>query len=361
MKRIREIWPEFTPDEALEREYVYHDAWDAPIAVSGLVPDDDREYCRLPRDLVGRVNDGVAVLAWHTAGACVRFATDAPSLCVAAALRGPELMNHMAVSGQSGADLYLEGDEGWRRVGPIRPDIRPEGAGIRPWLSLKAVLPGEGMRTCCLYLPLYNGVKKLLIGLPAGARLEAPRARRYEAPVVFYGSSITQGGCASNAGSCFSAILGRRLDANVYNLGFSGSARGEDSIAAYIASLKMSAFVLDYDHNAPSVEHLMNTHEKLFKTVRAAQKDLPVVIVSKPDFDTNPEDAARRRAVVRRTWENARAAGDDRVWFVDGETLFGTTDRELCTVDGCHPNTLGFLRMADAIEPALREALNAAK
>lgn len=100
----------------------------------------------------------------------------------------------------------------------------------------------------------------------------------------------------------------------------------------------------------------MATHERLFRTVRRAQPNLPIVMLSRPDVDGDP-NADARRAVVRRTWENAKATGDEKVWFVDGATLFGKTDRDLCTVDGCHPNALGSLRMADAVEPFLREAL----
>ena len=119
----------------------------------------------------------------------------------------------------------------------------------------------------------------------------------------------------------------------------------------------MSAFILDYDHNAPSEEHLLRTHEPFFRTIREAQPDLPIVIVSKPDFDTNPVINAARRDIIRATYDHAVASGDRHVAFVDGETLFGTSDRDLCTVDGTHPNDLGFCRMAAALEPVLRSMI----
>jgi hypothetical protein len=124
-----------------------------------------------------------------------------------------------------------------------------------------------------------------------------------------------------------------------------------------MAGLEMSVFVCDYDHNAPNPEHLEATHERFFKIVRARRPELPIVMVSKPDFNKGDE---RRRAVIRRTWENALAAGDRNAYFVDGETLFGTKDRDCCTVDGCHPEDLGFYRMAENIHPALRKALGLA-
>ena len=128
-------------------------------------------------------------------------------------------------------------------------------------------------------------------------------------------------------------------------------------MARHIAGLPMSVFVMDYDHNAPTLEHLQDTHEPFFRTVRSMQPKLPILLISQPDYDKNPAMAQKRRAVIRRTYENALAAGDRHVWMLDGETLFGTTDRELCTVDGTHPNDRGFLRMADAITPVLRQML----
>ncbi len=358
MKRIQEIWPTYQPNEELAAAFIFRDAWEAPMKLHGLDPEGEPGvFHRLPEAVAKASNEGVVWHAQDNAGACLRFATDAKEICVAAALRAPLAMNHMTVCGQSGVELYMEHEDGrYTQIGVGRPNIA-QNAPIDPWIEQKFVLPGEGLRTFCLYLPLYNGMKKLLVGFPDGAAVAEPRTRRFEKPILFYGSSITQGGCATKPGACYSAILGRRLDANVRNLGFSGSAKAEEAMIEYLAAQEMCAFVLDYDHNAPSPEHLRNTHEKLFKAVRAAQPELPVIMVTKPDFENDP-NAITRREIVHQTWVNALAAGDKKVWFVDGETLFGPTDRDLCTVDGCHPNTLGFLRMADYIEPALRKALN---
>ena len=196
-----------------------------------------------------------------------------------------------------------------------------------------------------------------MLGFLPDARVEKGRTPRIEKPIVFYGSSITQGGCAAKVGSCYTTLLCRRLDAAQINLGFSGSGRGEENMARYIASLDMSAFVLDYDHNAPTVEHLEKTHEKFFNIVREAHPDLPIVMMSKPDFDSNREGNALRRNVIARTYAHALEKGDKNVWFINGESFFGNHDRELCTVDGCHPTSLGFVRMADVVEAVLRPVL----
>ncbi len=189
------------------------------------------------------------------------------------------------------------------------------------------------------------------------ARVEAPTPYELGRPMVFYGSSITEGGCASRAANAYSALLSKWLDADYMNLGFSGSAKGEPELAAYIAGLEMSVFVYDYDHNAPDPEHLEKTHEPFFRTIRQAQPELPVLFLTKPDFDLDPAAAMLRRSIILRTCENARASGDQNVYFIDGETYFGSKDREACTVDGCHPNDLGFMRMAETIYPVLQNIL----
>ena len=140
------------------------------------------------------------------------------------------------------------------------------------------------------------------------------------------------------------------------NLGFSGSARGEEAICQYMASLDVSVFVVDYDHNAPSLEHLKATHYPLFKTFRDAHPGTPVVFVSKPDFRGDADSVARRAAIYE-TYRTAKENGDDNVYFIDGELLFAGEFRDSCTVDGCHPNDLGFFRMGMVIGEAVAKVL----
>ena len=196
-----------------------------------------------------------------------------------------------------------------------------------------------------------------MLGLPPQAQLLPGRTPQTEKPVVFYGSSVTQGACASKAGSCYTTLLARRLDAAQINLGFSGNAKGEEVIARYIASLDMSLFVYDYDYNAPSVEHLQATHEPFFRIIREAQPELPIVMVSRTGGGKRSADMDARREVILKTYHNALEAGDRKVWFVNGADLLGDTDLDLCSVDGAHPTDIGFLRMADGLEPLLREIL----
>ena len=355
MKTIAEIDPNFNLATEFPADAAFYDPREAPFRLYGLVPNAEGSFCRLPLEMLPQCSEGVQHLAFHLAGACVRFSTDSEYLAVLWELGESGNMAHFTPCGQSGMELFEETENGTVSVKNFLPQMRPEG-GCLLHQSALAPLRG-GMRHYALYLPLYNSVRSLLLGFAPGARVEPGRVPRFEAPLVFYGSSITQGGCAAKTGSCYTTLLARRLDAAQVNLGFSGNAHGEEVMARYIAGLKMSAFILDYDHNAPSVDHLRKTHEPFFRIVRKAQPELPVVLVSKPDFDGAPDENRVRRSIILQTYLNALAAGDRHVYFVDGESLFGRDDRDMCTVDGCHPTSLGFLRMADHLEPVLRRAL----
>ena len=208
------------------------------------------------------------------------------------------------------------------------------------------------MRQFTIWLPLYGGVESLEVGIEKGAKILAPMPHKIKKPVLFYGSSITQGGCASRPANAYTTMLCRELDAEQINLGFSGNAKGEIEIARDIASLNLAAFVFDYDYNAPTPEHLEKTHEPFFLEIRKKHPNLPIIILSRCSNMTD-----RRRDIVKQTYLNAVARGDKNVSFIDGAELFGTTDKKYPTVDGCHPNDLGFYLMFQRILPTLKETL----
>ena len=206
-----------------------------------------------------------------------------------------------------------------------------------------------------LQMPLYAKVESFYIGLSKGSTLEGwSEGYTREKPIVFYGSSITQGGCAATSGSDYASRISRRFDSDYINLGFSGSARGEDVMMDYIAGLDMGMFVYDYDHNSPSPEHLEKTHYKGYAKVRAAHPDVPIVMITRPDFIDKGEFVARRN-VVAATYQRALDEGDKNVYFIDGQKEFATFIRDECTVDGCHPNDLGFYRMAEVLGTVIEE------
>ena len=332
-------------------EFEWRNVQSQPFEIRGLAVAEGERFVRLPVEELPKYSEGVQLLSYHTAGGRVRFRTDSARVAVRVKSLNAGAMSHMPLTGSAGVDIY--------KNGAFAASVRPA-TGDGGWYEGVYTSPGK-MAQYEVNMPLYNGLTAMLIGLTPGAKLLAPEPYRYDKPIVYYGSSITQGGCASRPGNSYQGFLSRWLNADQINLGFSGNGRGEAEMAQYIAGLEMSAFVLDYDHNAPSAEHLERTHEAFFKIIRERHPLLPVVFVSKPDFDLDPVTNAPRREIIYRTYENARKNGDKHVYFVDGQTLFGEGDRDACTVDGCHPNDLGFYRMAQAIYPALKAGLESAE
>lgn len=331
---------------------------DAPISLHGIHSySPERGYMRIPAEIAKKVSPGVDWLSRNTAGGRIRFKTNSRNIAVKVYVTSDGIMPHITATGQSGLDIYTTENHISSYVQSLLPVFQKEDDGFS--YETIAYVDGE-MHNYTLNMPLYSDVKAIYIGLDEDALLEKAEDYAVKQPVLYYGSSITQGGCASRPGNAYEAVLSRIFDCDFINLGFSGNAKGEPIMAEYLASLDPCVFVLDYDHNAPDPEHLQKTHEPLFRTFRAAHPLTPVVMLSKPDFKPNA-DCLRRREIVRATFENARDAGDENVYFIDGETLFDGAFRDSCTVDGCHPNDLGFIRMAEKIAVVMKPLIEAVK
>ena len=345
--------------------FLYRNVKLSPFKLEGLpwFNENNQEYYRLPLSITEEhVNDGVLGYARHTAGVQVRFISNSPVIMIRATLVKSYDMNHMTRAGSAGFDSYFKrpGDESF-----IYNKTVLVNAGQKQVESVCGINPEKKMCEWIINFPLYGGVSNVEIGLPAGSTVLPPVEHKVKKPILFYGSSITQGCSASRPGNTYTAMLCRAVDAEQINLGFSGSAKGEAAMAELIAKLDLAAFVLDYDHNIPNLQHLLNTHEKFFKIIRQAHPELPIIIVSKPDFaylyNTAVQGDCERRDIIRQTWQNAINNGDRNVYFIDGETLFMDDLRDCCTVDGTHPNDLGFYRMYSTILPVLKKALNGDK
>ena len=340
-----------------EFDVTYTNVTAAPLKLEGMpwFEANGNEFYRIPKEIAPEYKEsGVFHLSHCTSGAAVRFVTDSKVVTLRGKLAHSLDMNHMPRAGSAGFDSYARTADGeWiykKTFQPNRDQIEFE--------ALIGLNNSGNMQEWLINFPLYGGVKIVEVGVEKNAVLQAAPAHKIAKPVLFYGSSITQGGCASRPGNNYTSMLCRAVDAEQINMGFSGSARGEESMAEAIASLDLAAFVYDYDHNAPSPEHLQKTHEKFFKIIRKKRPDLPVIMMNRCDYYDNA-DCRARRDIVRKTYENALAAGDKKVWFIDGETLFAGDLCDACTVDGCHPNDLGFFRMYAQVLPVLKEALAA--
>ena len=365
MPDITEIDPNFKTSVIPYDNTVWYDAMDERFSLHGLYdPRGTGRYMRLPLAFSAEplVNDGVKTLMFHTAGGRIRFATDSPYVAVAMELPGVGHMAHMPLTGSSGADIYFAPEGSADMV--CRKTIFPAIENGVPQTAFSGCgdNPVSGCAEVTIHLPLYNAVTRVYIGLAQGACIKPPRAFSVEKPVLFYGSSITQGGCASRPGNNYMNHVCRWLDADFINLGFSGSAKGELCVADYIASLDLSAFVMDYDHNAPDPEHLARTHYPFYRRVREAHPELPIVFISAPfpfpaSYIDHPYRFAERHDIILRSYLRGVDEGDKRLFFLDGMTLYADRDQDACTVDGCHPNDLGFYRFAQAVYPVLRKAL----
>ena len=314
---------------------------ESPLALYGVFMENGK-YRRMPEKTAAAVSKEVYALHANTAGGRLRFRTDSPWISVCAELDQVCRMSHFALTGSAGFDLYRRENGKFRYVGTFIPEYD-----MISRLQATVYTDTEGMQDYLIHFPLYTDVKSVLIGFKEGSGTADAEPYCPAAPFVTYGSSITQGGCASRPGNSYQNILSRRLNADHINLGFSGSALGEDPMMAYIAGLSMSAFILDYDFNAPTGEHLWKTHEKAYRTVRNQNPDLPILLLSRPRFYLNDEDR-ERLAIIRATYEKAKAEGDRNLYFITGTELMQYCGQE-GTVDGTHPTDFGFYSMAKVI------------
>ncbi len=343
MRRIEEIDANFKTDVFKQKENtVIYNVLEEPFRLYGLIPpaDQDDGFKRMPYDVAESVSEGVKGLNINSAGGRVRFKTNSSYIGILAKLGYIGKMGHFALTGSAGFDLY-KGDT-YRLT--LCPPFKIENELFGEINTMETELTDWTIN-----FPLYSQVKELYIILDKDATVEAPTPYRNEKPVVFYGSSITQGACASRPGTCYEAILSRNLNFDYINLGFSGNAKGEKEICDYIKNLDMSVFVYDYDHNAPTNEHLRLTHEPFFKEIRKYHPNIPIICLTKPASFFSSE--AERQQVILNTVNNAKAAGDNNVYYLNMKEYFDNAGiTNLATVDHNHPNDLGFFYMAKAVE-----------
>lgn len=351
-------------------DLVWHSVLTAPFALYGATySEEEGLFRRLPKAVAEATNPGVAHLSKQTAGVRVRFMTDSPYIAIHVEEEFEVPFSHMTVVGKCGVSLFADGEF----VKTVMPSYRQIVAGDSTLggngeVSFDGLLTpfGKGGRLYLaeIFFPLYSTVKRLYVGLKRDCALAEPRPYTHTVPVLFYGSSITQGGCASKPGDDYINRLSRMLDTDYINLGFSGSARAEAPIVEYLAEQNPSVFVMDYDHNAPNAEHLKATHYVLYETFRKKHPETPIVMMLMPTVEGHEERPwnASRRAEILASYERALASGDENVYLIDCYGVFGKRVQGECgTVDDCHPDSLGFLRMAEAVYPLLDKLLNGGK
>ena len=337
------------------QEIVYTDASEFPLY--GKVNDQtDGMYERLPSYLKGISRDPVWYLGTHSAGLFMRFRSNSTSIHVRWESTYNNTMTHMTDTGTKGLDLYALVDGEWRHVCSAQPQ------GAKSERKIIANMdPVE--REYMLYLSLYDGVKSVEIGVDQGATLLHPAvdSPKREKPIVMYGTSLLQGGCANRPGMAFTNIIGRRLDREVINLGFSGNAMLDMEIAQLMASVEdPGVFVLDYAPNA--WDYLIDEKgEDFFYVLREAHPEVPVIFIEDVIFPFTIfdnrilEEVTKKNNAQKRLYEKLKKAGEKNIYYIGAEGMIGE-DGE-ATVDGTHFTDLGAMRYVDHVLPTIRKAL----
>lgn len=324
----------------------FYDVAQRPFKIYG-VHKENGVFVRMKKEIAKSVSEGVAALNFNTAGGRLRFKTNARRIVLKCKTELGRVMIHMPETGRCGFDLYADGAYYNTFIPPL---------GFKNGYLSEVSFSVAEMRDIVINFPLYNGVSELYVGLEEGAQIESGKEYKITTPVVFYGSSITQGGCASRPGNCYQNVLSRRLDFDYLNLGFAGCALAEDEMAEFISKLDMSAFVYDYDHNAPNADYLERTHYAMYKKIRDKNKMVPIILASAPSPGWGKE-TKRRIEIIKNTQKRAIAEGDKNIYFVNGMEIFESYDKDMMTIDTVHPNDFGFFCMARAFEKVLSKIL----
>ena len=349
--KIEELDKNFVDNTHSYEGIRFSDSRNIEFKTHGLIYDDiNSQYLRMPIDIAEKASLKVAELNKCTSGGRIRFKTDSGKIAIKSVMRTITRRNYFAQAVIRGFSLYTDNVFYKTYIPPIE-ESNTDDKGYTGLIEL----PVKKFRNITIYFPIYNDVSALYIGLETDCQILPPDNYTITKPILFYGSSITQGVCASRPGNSYDAILCRYLNADYLNFGFGGSAKGEPALAEYFSSLDASLFILDYDWNAPDPDHLQSTHYPFYALYRKKQPVVPIIMMSRPNFDSSLESDIRRREVIKDSYKKGMENGDKNLYFIDGETLFGYNHRDGCTVDGVHPNDLGFHRMADTVYSEIKK------
>lgn len=331
----------------------YHDAkafriMGRSVSESAMEQTDSMAYSRLPWSEKEVFRSELWALGLNSAGISVRFKSNSKAIGVRWTLRNNFAMNHQAATGVRGVDLYILEGAQWRYAGTGIPGSGKENA--------KVLIAGmnNDEKEFLLNLPLYDGVVKLEIGIDSTACIGTPLSPLPLAkkPMVCYGTSITQGGCASRPGMAYPAILARRLQRETINLGFSGNARMDPSIGALMAQIDAGAYLVDCLANCTQ-EVVEQLGYGFILTLLEARPAVPLYMVEHPLTPAMLFSAEAAQAIHKKNqswraiYERLHGQGYKNLFYIPADELTGM-DAE-ATVDGAHLTDLGFLRMAEVL------------
>ena len=329
-----------------------------PLVVSGFAWfSKDKIYRRLPVKPDWSIPEAVDGLADCTAGGQIRFRTDSKRVAIRVLLMGPAGMVHMPATGECGFDCYFGAPGKKLFLSTTKYDHTKVSYEFLFYEVIK-----KKMQNFTLNFPLYKGVKAVLVGVDNGSKVLLPLPYKNDKKIIAYGTSITHGGCAARPGMAYTNILSRRFNQEFINLGFSGNGKGEPELAMLINQIENPAcIILDYEANSVSTEQYKKTLPVFIRILRNKNPKVPILVISQLCFARENQNDSYKSRLERlknqkETIVEFKKQGDKNLYFLDGSTLLGK-DFDECTVDGVHPTDLGFMRMADKIEPVLKKIL----
>ncbi|MBO4985022.1 MAG: SGNH/GDSL hydrolase family protein [Bacteroides sp.] len=337
----------------LGAQIVYHDAAQFPLLGKATDATAGR-YDRLPDSLETKARKQLVDLGHNSAGMAIRFRSNSTTIKAKWEVLNKFGMGHMTNIGVRGVDLYCMDEGKWYFAGSGFPGGKESEA-----LLIKD-MPARD-REFMLYLPLYDGTVKVAIGVDSLATISGPQVNHpvQERPLVFYGTSILQGGCANRPGMAHTNILSRWLGRECINLGFSGNARLDYEVAEVIASVKdASVIVLDFLPNV-TIEQLKERFFPFYKIIRQACPDTPILLVENPPFPNGrfnaeiQEHLTTENGIYKEYFKQLKKEGDKNVYYFSNEGMIG--DDGEATVDGSHFTDLGFMRYAEKLYPVLKK------
>lgn len=340
-------------------QIVYHDATHFPLLGKAAGATGTR-YERFPDSLKNISRAPLWSLSRNSAGMAIRFRSNSTQIAAKWETLGNNHMNHMTDVGVKGLDLYcLQKDGKWRFVNSGRPTGKTTQATI-----IAHMQPEE--REYMLYLPLYDGLVSLFIGVDSLSSITQPAVDVpvRTKPVAFYGTSILQGGCANRPGMAHTNIISRRLNRECINLGFSGNALLDLEVAKIMAEVDASVFVLDFVPNA-SVEQMQERMETFYNIIRKKHLDTPIVFIEDPIFthslfDRNiAREVQRKNQTLNEIFTLLKKKGEKNIYLIHSDKMLG--DDGEATVDGIHFTDLGMMRYADLVCPVIQKLIKKKK
>ena len=329
----------------------------ADLNVIGKAIPTSKDFTRIDTAAYKFNDEVIEEYACHSTGLAVLFATDSPIIKAKWQTSEKNAEENFTAIAQKGLDLYIKKDGEWVFAGVGRPNMSKGPAyDQHEGTIVKSMAPGR--KECLLYLPLFDSLDSLFIGVDDKSYIE-PLDNPFRHRIVIKGSSVTHGLAASRSGMSYAARFGRDNGFYCFNLGFSGKSKLQREFAEYLADVEADAFIFDAFSN-PSAEIIHEQFDAFVDIVRAAHPGVPLIFMQTErretrNFDTSREDFEARKQAAAEKEIRERMKTDKHIYFIPSDDFLG--DEHIATSDGAHPTDLGFTYMLESISPKILKIL----